>query len=485
MSKRKPNLLFIWTDEQRADTLACNGGSQIAAPNLNRLADQSTVFRNAYCTQPVCTPSRATILSGLWPHTHGCVTNNTPLKPETKTIAEMVDGYHCAYFGKWHLGDELMPQHGFDQWLSIEDGPYRPYYSKPEYLEERSDYHYFLEKNGFPADVKAADGAQVYSRNASALMPERFTKAGFLGSQAAKFISEYDDDKPFALSVNFLEPHMPFFGPLNDMYEPDDLEVGPAFARRPADNCSLRNRMMSDYYTQKGFGSFNLSTEDGFRRIRANYYGLVSLVDHAVGQMLSALEHSGHHDDTIVVFTSDHGDMMGDQAMLAKCVQYEQSIKIPLMIRAPWLGEKQQLVDGAISQIDLVPTLLELMEQELPDHLQGTSRADVVSGDANLDDNDVIVEWNRFDFIGKREFKGYTEEEIKRVNDQNWRTIVTSDRWKLNLCTTDQCELFNLNDDPHELTNLYDDPVHADRVKDLTSRITAWQEESGDTVDIA
>ena len=106
-----PNLLFLWTDQHRADVLGCYGNAQVRTPNFDRLAKRSCVFENAYCTQPVCTPSRASILTGLWPHTHGCVTNNIPLPKQTPTIAELAGGdYACGNFGKWHLGDEIVAQ---------------------------------------------------------------------------------------------------------------------------------------------------------------------------------------------------------------------------------------------------------------------------------------------------------------------------------------------------------------------------------------
>ena len=119
---KQPNVLFLFTDQQRADTMACYGNDDIQTPNLNALASRSFVFDNAYVSQPVCTPSRATILTGLYPHTSGCTVNNVPLPPAVKTIAEMVpDEYRTGYFGKWHLGDELRPQHGFEEWVSIEE----------------------------------------------------------------------------------------------------------------------------------------------------------------------------------------------------------------------------------------------------------------------------------------------------------------------------------------------------------------------------
>ncbi len=128
---KTPNLLFIYTDEQAINTLAAYGNSQIDMPNLNRLAEQSTVFEQAYVTQPVCTPSRSTLLTGQYPHTNSCIENNIPLKNGTPCLPEMlVNGkYATAHIGKWHLGDELYAQHGFDKWISIEDN-YNKYFTE-------------------------------------------------------------------------------------------------------------------------------------------------------------------------------------------------------------------------------------------------------------------------------------------------------------------------------------------------------------------
>ncbi|MDE2870020.1 MAG: sulfatase-like hydrolase/transferase, partial [Chloroflexota bacterium] len=148
----KPNLLFIFTDEQRDDTLACYGNQTIQAPNLNRLADDSFVVDRAYCTQPVCTPSRSSIMTGYYPHTTGCLENNDPLKPEHLTLAERVPGdYTCTYYGKWHLGSELIAQRGFSEFVGIEDG-YREHYADPVEAQRLSDYHHFLVEQGFEPD---------------------------------------------------------------------------------------------------------------------------------------------------------------------------------------------------------------------------------------------------------------------------------------------------------------------------------------------
>ena len=247
---RQPNLLFIFTDQQRADTIECYGNNRIQAPHINGLARESFVFQNAYVSAPLCTPSRSTILTGLYPHTHGAVANNMPLGLEHRTIAEMVsEHYTCAYYGKWHLGDEVVPQRGFQGWLSIEDY-YRQYYTRSEYLSLFSDYHHYLVRNGYEPDAESED-ARVFSRPFAAKVPEQHTKAAFLGREAARFIREVGD-QPFILYVNFLEPHQPYDGPLNDMYRRDELEVGPHFLRRPSENTSRRHKIRADYYRERG-----------------------------------------------------------------------------------------------------------------------------------------------------------------------------------------------------------------------------------------
>ncbi|MFW6059655.1 MAG: sulfatase-like hydrolase/transferase [Phycisphaeraceae bacterium] len=484
MAPERPNLLLIWTDEQRPDTMACYGNRTIRTPSFDKLAATSFVFDHCYCAQPVCTPSRGTILTGLWPHQHGAINNNIPLNREAQTIAELVDdSYHTAYYGKWHLGDEIIAQHGFDEWVSVEDGIYRAYYSRPEYLERRSDYHQFLVRHGFPPDSTSSDGARVFSRNFAAAMSEPFTKAGFLGQEAAHFIRDRPRDQPWLLSVNFLEPHMPFFGPRNRDYDPDALEVSPVFGRKPDQGMSLRNRYTADQYIQRGQGGWPCHDDWHRRRLRANYDGLVTMVDNAVGRILEALEASGQAENTIVVFTSDHGDMMGDHAQVAKCVMYEQSVGVPLLVRVPWLNQTQQHVEGRFSQIDLVPTLLELMGQTVPEHCAGTSRAPVLCGERTLADNDVIIVWRPSPNAGanaRSTVDGYSDEQARTIAEQQWRTIITADGWKLNLCATDRCELHDLNEDPWEQCNLIDDPDCQRRVEEMTEKIRAWQRATDD-----
>jgi choline-sulfatase len=201
----------------------------------------------------------------------------------------------------------------------------------------------------------------------------------------------------------------------------------------------------------------------------------ITLVDRQIARMLAALEESGHADDTIIVVTSDHGDMLGDHGLLEKRAFYEESCRVPLLVHVPWLSEQRRKVPGSIGHIDLVPTLLELMGQPVPGHLQGESRAAVLTGGDTLDGNQVFVQWNG---KGDRDLGSDTINEMVAISR---RAIVTSDRWKLIICEGDDGELFDLNTDPFEMINLYHEPEHRDRVRMLTARLHDWQERVDDT----
>ncbi len=216
----KPNLLFIWTDEQRADTLAAYGNSNIHAPALNKLAEESVIFEKAYVSQPVCTPSRSTVMTGLWPHSSGCTANNILLPEDTPCLPELVDDpdYRTAYIGKWHLGDEIFAQHGFEEWVSIEY--YSAHYREGRDPSKRPDYHNFLLEQGYEPDSKGTH----FSRDFATRRPIEHCKPKFLELKACDFLRRHRNE-PFMLYVNFLEPHMPFFGPLDDEHDPAIVDL--------------------------------------------------------------------------------------------------------------------------------------------------------------------------------------------------------------------------------------------------------------------
>lgn len=254
---QRRNFVFICTDQQRTDTMVAYGNDWIETLNLNELATRSFVFENAYIAQPVCSPARAAMMTGLYPHSAGVIKNSHPhransnLRLDVQTIAEMIsDDYLCAYFGKWHLGDDLSRQHGFDRRVSVEDAHDNDYPNshEKEHRYRKSDYYKFLESKGHVAEGDY-EGHKSFTQRQRGFLPEDDAMATFLGDRAAEFIREqHDADRPFILYVMMFEPHPPYNGPLNDLYDPADLPVGPNFLRKPDDNFSLFSRLRADYY---------------------------------------------------------------------------------------------------------------------------------------------------------------------------------------------------------------------------------------------
>ena len=478
---RKPNLLFLWTDEQRADTMQAYGNPKIHAPNLNKLASESVVFQNAYVSQPVCTPSRSTVMTGLWPHTNGCTENNIPLPENIPCLPEISDDpdYRTGYFGKWHLGDEIFAQHGFEEWKSIEDG-YARFYRSYRDRDQKSSYWHFLNELGYQPDTSNG----TYSRGFAARRPLEHCKPKFLEQCALAFLQRYRNE-PFMLYINFLEPHMPFFGPLDNEHQPDAIDLPENFNAPLDPNEPVRYQLLREKFRQQGFEGHDLTTESGWRQLTAQYWGLVTQVDLSVGAILNALEELGLAENTIVVYTSDHGDMMGSHRLLAKTVMYEEAVKVPWLMRIPQLGRHQKLIPNAVSHIDLVPTLLDLMGVRSSQPFPGKSLKRLMKGETVKNDP-VFIEWNPAMKYGKipHTIPTVPEEKVEKIHRAHFRTVISPDGWKLSLSDLDNGQLFNLKQDPFEATNLYYQKDHQAIISQLTKAIHTWQERVQDSIKI-
>ena len=484
------NLLFIYTDEQRADTLGAYGNRKIQTPHLDRLAAQSCVFEKTYITQPVCTPSRSSLLTGLYPHTSGCTENNIPLPEDTPCLPEMIENttYSTGHHGKWHLGDELFPQHGFEDWISVEDN-YQKYFSPGRDREARSTYHHFLLDKGY-----TPKNGKTFSRTESARFPEEVSKPALLATEASRFIRE-NRENPFVLFVNFFEPHMPFFGPRDDQYDPADIDLPANFSHFPGEKNPFKTRVFQQAYRRMGNKGLPLESEDDWRRIMANYWGLCSLVDTHAGTILKTIEDCGLWDDTIIVYTSDHGDMMGSHHLLAKCVMFEEAMRVPLLLHLP--GQTEALrVPGPVSQIDLVPTLLDLMDEAVPDALEGCSWKEALLNGEPPPESDVVVTWNGAnngiggDKIGDINFPeelldlGPLDKIEASIRDPI-RSIISPDGWKLCVSSQGEHELYQLNDDPFEQNNLAFETEYRGLMEERLARIREWQKRTEDKVNLS
>jgi arylsulfatase A-like enzyme len=458
----KPNLLFLWTDQQRADTLAAYGNRTYRVPALNRLASESVVFDRSYVTQPVCTPSRSSVLTGLWPHTSGCVRNNIPLRADIRTWPELLgdSAYRTGYMGKWHLGDEIFAQRGFQEWAAIEDGIYRPFYSAGRDPNARSAYHHFLVKMGYQPGKD-----NLFGRQFATTLPVEHSKPSFLAIEASKFILK-NRAEPWILYVNFLEPHTPFASALNDLHSAEEAPLPknhPGIPEGPEPAWYQRRR--ASLMRKGGFEGMDMSAPEQWQRVARNYAGLCALVDQAVARILWALEASGQAENTVLAFTSDHGEMLGSHSLLAKQVMYEEAVRVPFLLRVPFRQQKPQRVLQPVSHIDIVPTLVELLGKKDCCQLQGQSLVPVLGG-RERQHGEVFIEW--------------TADEKDSGAGPNGRTVISPDGWKLVLYDTDQCLLFNRSQDPLEMRNLYGQSQHAGVVARLHSRITEWQRKTGD-----
>ncbi|MBI3683710.1 MAG: sulfatase-like hydrolase/transferase, partial [Acidobacteria bacterium] len=353
----KPNLLFLWTDQQRADTMAAYGNPRYRVPVMNRLASDSVVFERCYITQPVCTPSRSSIMTGYWPHTNGCVRNNIRLTSRVETLPELLQdsSYRTGYFGKWHLGDEVFTQRGFQEWAAIEDGIYQQYYSESRDKNARSAYHHFLISQGYKPDTP-----QVFSRRFATSLPVEHSKPSFLAREASRFLLDHRAE-PWMLYVNFLEPHTPFSSAWNDLHSEEEARLPENFERIPeGGDPAWYEKRRQQFHSPRTEG-FDMRTPSGWQRAARNYAGLCSLVDQALGKILWALEASGQAGNTILVYTSDHGEMMGSHGLLTKQVMYEEAVRVPYLLRVPFRNQKPMRVAQPVSHIDTIPTLLELL----------------------------------------------------------------------------------------------------------------------------
>ncbi len=443
--------------------------AQVHAFNLHKLATQSVVMERAYVTQPICVPSRSSIFTGTWPHANGSVGNREVLDKNYLCLPEMLgdSDYRTGYFGKWQLGDEYSAQHGFQEWISTEEYPKSAL--GPTKLKGQSDYTQFLLGKGYKPHPKKG---QTFDRNMVTKLPFEVSKPKFLEGHACDFLQKHKND-PFILFVTFYEPHPPYSGPFNSQHPLDGIMLDPSAKDVMGSDIPMRYRLLQEKFQKQ------TSDEKKLKEIKQRYLGLIYEVDRCIGTILAKLEELGLTDHTHVVMTSDHGDMMGAHGLLGKTVMFEQSARIPYLIRIP--GQRAAPYSQPISHIDFVPTMLELLGR--PPHAQcvGRSRLPAIRGEAEGAPEAIFAEWCRPKFDITAKSKIATEDQTREAFAESTRTIISPDGWKLSLRDKDKSELYNLKDDPDERHNLY---AKADKEKlaSLTGAIHQWQEKSSDTL---
>ncbi len=460
-------------DQLRADTIVGANASAVHAPNLHKLASQAVVFERTYITHPICAPSRSSLLSGTWPHANGCTNNQAVLAKKFPCLPQLLadSDYRAAYFGKWHLGDEFSAQRGFEEWSSIEE------FSKSaeggRKVEGVSDYTKFLISNGYKPDF--AHG-RSFSQSLIARLPVELRKPKFLEVRACQFLQDHRD-QPFILFVAFFEPHPPYEGPLNKEHPLESVSLDPSAADTFGDDIPLHCRLIQEACRKR------LHTTEQYRETKQKYLGLITEVDRCIGTILSKLDDLGLTSRTITVLTSDHGDMMSGHGLLGKRLMFEQSARVPYLVRMP---EQQRPLRYAqpLSHIDFVPTMLELLGKTPVAEFAGQSRAYSMRGDASPQDL-VFIEWAPAKEKKDLErSKLASKEQIKECLRESTRAVVSPEGWKLCLRDKDKNELYNLRDDPDERHNLYYGHGQGDVIDRLTREIHLWQQRVGDTVKV-
>ncbi|MEQ8705174.1 MAG: sulfatase-like hydrolase/transferase [Phaeodactylibacter sp.] len=454
------NLLFILTDEHRFDTSLPYGNPQIKTPNLNALGQEAVVFEKAYVTQPVCSPARSTILTGHYPHYSTVTANNIPLPDSVPVLPALLpDTFVTSYIGKWHLGSELDVRAGFDERISTEDG-----YTATD-TTRYSDYHQWLLKKGYQPDVELWG---TFSRGFCNRLPLEHTKSKYMEGKALEFL-EKNQDKPFALYLSFLEPHTPNFGPFDDLHDPSAILLDSTYGDFVPEDESLQYQLKRKP-NKEGLEKEKLQEE------MAKYWGLVHQVDLSVGAIVAKLKELGLYDNTIIVYTSEHGKMMGKFGLTGKSVLYDPAARVPFFLKVP--GVEAKKITYPVSQIDLVPTLLAAMSQEIPPKLPGKSLLPYLDQDHA---GNVFVEWHSSYRGVKNQIErcpdGVDEADCLRAAQQMIRTIITPDGYKMcqSVRDSDLSQLFNLNDDPGEVHNLYYKKAYQAKRDSLRKLIIDWQ----------
>ena len=427
-SDDRPNILWICTDQQRWDTIRSLGNEHIRTPNIDRLVRSGVSFERAYCQSPICTPSRAGFLTGMYPSTvHGCMNGNeqwddaAPLV--TRTLAD--SGYDCGLAGKFHLSGaqgRIEPR--------ADDG-YRVFHWSHHPHDDWPEGHAYIDW----LESKGRDYTSTYKE--LGFIPSEDHQTTWCADRAIEFMKEQRSG-PWLFSLNCFDPHSPFDPPQEwlDHYPESDMP-GPLFRE-------------SDLAAQERLRDVNFQTkarrpgEMGARSYQAKYYAMIGLIDHNVGRMLDALEESGQLNNTVVIFTSDHGETLGDHGLLLKgCRFYESLVRVPLVIS--WPGRfKSGLRSRALVELtDIAPTLLDLAGFAVPASMQGSPLTPILRGEAAPDSHREFVRSEYY-----RALAGV----------QSFGTMVRSERFKQVIYHGHGLgELFDLEDDPGEFNNLWDD----------------------------
>lgn len=447
----RPNILFICTDQQRFDAVRAYGNSEIITPALDRLASEGVLFENCYVQNPVCAPSRASLMTGRYVHSHGLWANGVGLPDHERLFSrDLADaGYDCGLVGKFHLNACFggRTERRYDDGFRVFRWAHDPYRGSSE-----NHYHRWLKTTRPDLYEAACDPASEIDFDN---MPTEAHYSRWIGNETIDFLrSGRETDRPFFFVANFFDPHHGFGAPkeYTDRYEPEKLSRPVTREGELADKPPILTEASHESYAGHAPGYTSYSEEE-LQKIKAAYYAMVTLVDDEVARVLSVLEEEGLAENTLVVFTSDHGEMLGDhQLMLKGPMMYECAVRVPLIMRLPGMLPAGERRSEFVQWIDLAPTFLELAGQPGLGRGQGESLLGLAGGDAGA--------WTRDWALCEYRNSGHPYDPPVHT------TMLRHDRWKLiahhGAPASDRersGELYDLTADPYELDNLWSDPA--------------------------
>ena len=490
---KKTNLLFIITDQQQYKALGLAGNKVLKTPNMDRLGQDGAYFVNAYSACAVCGPARSSILTGHTVENTGVNTNNKTYYYNKEKVMQLPtfdeilkeEGYTCEYYGKWHVmsnkakiysNPDLYARNGkyafdhggqsffYQDWLNknleprpLREGEHIDRFTKRPYTPDPLD-KYFGQKY---EDIKGFKDSQP-NFHGRLNIPKEYTMTAYQAQVTIDAIERLKK-KPFSITCSFHFPHAPMIvpEPFYSMYNPDEM-IPPQ---------SIQDDMTNSPYANAN-GRKNLRDYSDPNKIKymiSNYYGLISEIDYWLGEIINKLDELGLSENTLIVFTSDHGEMLGAHGLREKNVFYEESAHIPLMMKFPKEIEKNSTVDGYVSHIDIFSTILDYLH--IDGHkADGKSLRGLVEGTDNNYGEYVVTEWN---------YRGDTSPNYMIVKD-GWKMMIpySVDSKVLNV-------LYNLNEDPHEMNNLLgkspDQAKYADKVEELRGDLLEWLKKNNST----
>ena len=455
----KPNILFLMTDQHRFDCLGASGNKLIHTPNLDRLAAEGVRFTNAYSSTPSCTPARTALLTGLSPWHHGMLGYSEIAQryPFEKPRAMREAGYHTITVGKNHYAP-IRNGHGYRQMLLDEHCPCGN--GNAPWPNERTDYESWFYSEAPSLDPHATKLWWNDYPSRPFALPERLHPTKWTGDTAVRFLDAWQGPEPFFMKVSFIRPHSPYDPPERFMKMYAEAAIPTAQVGRWAARHATRNSNRNDIWRGR-------LSEAEIRNMRQGYYGCISQIDEQVGRILETLEKKRLLEETLIVFTSDHGDMSGDNNLWRKSYAYEASAHIPMLMRWPqgMLGgvRRGTSMPQPVELRDLLPTFLDAAGAEAPRPLDGKSLLGLVnSGGA-----------------GWREFIDL-EHDVTYSKENHWNALTDGHTKYIYHARDGEEQLFHLAGDPHELTDLAGDAAHAGELRTWRHRLVAHFQERGE-----